>query len=104
MFGYETVRTHGNTGSCRALLLFNMLLEMIGPVVLSRFEWIGRMHTKATQRAIRDIFGKFIQHVQISTDAEITDNTFKNTCDTFDTHTAWDTFTTRFFREIVAPF
>ena len=85
MLGYKTVSTHRNTGSCRALLLFNMLLEMIGPVVFGRFEWIGRMHAETTQRAIRDIFGKFVQHVQISTNAEITDNSYKNTCNTFDT-------------------
>ena len=76
MLRYKTMSTYRKTRSRRTLLILNMLLEMIGPITFGRFKRIWRLYPKATERAIGDVSGKFIQHVQVPADAKITDNSF----------------------------
>src|SRR6266700_328162 len=98
------MRAYRDTGTCGTGLLFNMLLEMIGPVAFGCLQWVGSLYTKAAERAVRNILGKFIQHIQIRTNADITDNTFQDACDTFDTEATRDAFTAGLFGEIAAAF
>src|SRR6266516_1674011 len=97
------MRAYRHTGACGTGLLFNMLLEMIGPVVFVCLQWVGSMDTKTAERAVGNIFGKFVQYIQVCTDAQIADNSFQDTRDTFDTQATRDAFASGLYGEIAAP-
>src|SRR5579885_2086273 len=102
MLCHEPMRTDRQTGSGRALLLFNMHRKMIGPVAFSGLERIGRLDAKAAERTVRHVGREFIQHVEIAIYAQIANDAFKNTFDAFYPQTAWDAFAAGFFTEIAA--
>src|SRR5579863_2062888 len=88
------MRTHGNTRAGRALLFLDMHLKVVGPVAFRCLERVRRMHPKAAQRAIGDISCKFIQHIQVTTGAQVTDYAFEYAGDAFHTNTTWHAFST----------
>src|SRR2546423_8757044 len=96
--------TYRDTGSGRTLQLFNVKLKMLRPVTFGCFERIDSLNTKTTERAVRDIGGEFVEYIKIATDAEIADNTFKDTRNALHTQATRDTFTARFFIKIATTF
>src|SRR5579863_3547123 len=100
MFGYKTMSAYRLTGSGRTHLLFDMLLEMLRPITFGGLQWIRRLHSETTKRAIGNIGRKFIQDIQIVTFTQIADDSFQDTSDTFDAQAAWNTFATALFGEI----
>src|SRR6266487_1294736 len=100
MLRYETMRTHGYTGSRRALLLLNMHRKVIGPVALRRSEKIGCLHAKAAERAIGYIGREFVQHIQVRVHAKITDDTFEKALHALHTEATGHTLSTRLYTQI----